>query len=101
MSEPVKVIVEIEGGCIQNVISCGIEVQVIVVDYDVQDPPAAEGEPGPFVTTNGDTAELDIFDAAMPRSDEGRSYVADILERVGQEERWEEEANINAIATRR
>jgi len=87
MSEPTKVIVEIEGGCVQSVISCGIEVQVIVVNYDGQESPDPEDESGPFVTTLGDTAELNVWPAILSSaisSDRNRRYVNDIMKRAEQ-----------------
>jgi hypothetical protein len=34
MSEPVKVVIVIEGGVISTVLSCGVPVRAVIIDYD-------------------------------------------------------------------
>jgi hypothetical protein len=34
MSEPVKIVIVLEGGMIQEVLSCGVRVEYAVIDYD-------------------------------------------------------------------
>ena len=54
MSEPVKIVIVLEGGVVQDVLSCGVPVQFALIDYDaegadeseiVQIPQEGEGRP--------------------------------------------------------
>jgi hypothetical protein len=35
MSEPVKIVIVMEGGIVQGVVTAGVPVRVVIVDYDV------------------------------------------------------------------
>lgn len=35
MSEPVKVVVVLEGGCVQGIYTLGVPVECVIIDYDV------------------------------------------------------------------
>lgn len=54
MQEPIRIIVIVEGGVVQNVLTLGIPAQVVVIDYDVEGAdaddtthlvPQSDGEP--------------------------------------------------------
>lgn len=36
MSEPVKIVCVVEGGVLQNVLSCGVPIECVLIDYDVE-----------------------------------------------------------------
>ena len=36
VQEPVKIVIEVEDGVVQNVISCGVPVVYALIDYDVE-----------------------------------------------------------------
>lgn len=37
MSEPVKVVIVIQGGVVSTVLSCGVPVRAVIIDYDADD----------------------------------------------------------------
>ena len=41
MSEPTQLVIVVEGGIVQSVLSCGLPIRAVIVDYDVDG--AAEG----------------------------------------------------------
>lgn len=50
MKEPVKIVVFVEGGVVQGVMTCGAPAQVAVIDADIEDEDAASVESYPEVT---------------------------------------------------
>lgn len=56
MSEPVKIVITLDGGLIQDVASCGVPVDVIVVDLDTDGATAEDGVVRLPLTFGGDRA---------------------------------------------
>lgn len=65
MSEPIKIIVTVEGGVIQAVDTLGLPCHVLVIDHDTDGATKAELTPIPSDDGQTDYAFVHIWDAVM------------------------------------
>lgn len=77
MSEPVRIVVVLEGGAIQGVYTAGVPVEYAIIDYDTDDAHVSEVEyvpqgPGPDADTAEGVVAMGVADAVNP-------WIADYL----------------------
>lgn len=81
MTEPVKIVIVMEGGCIHAVLSGGVPVDVATIHYDEDD-----GEPGEYPSDvpqpDGTTAPGYLGQCAADDDPESRALVAWVFDQL-------------------
>lgn len=74
MAEPVKICIVIEGGAFQSILSAGVPVEVVVIDYDTEG--ASPDELRDVLQPNGTTERAHVSLAEAERDELARAFTA-------------------------